>query len=106
MLVISVLPRETLFTYVRSRLCDDVEVQPREKKGKGSKEREKKKEKRHDVAPRKVRVSPTIAAKEEAIRVQPMRPSPTHTAFRNFRCAKLAVLETLKNPESSNRLRT
>lgn len=45
MLVISVLPRETLFTYVRSRLCDDVEVQPREKKGKGSKEREKKKKK-------------------------------------------------------------
>lgn len=43
MLVISVFPRETLFTYIRSRLCDDVEVQPREKKEKGSKEREKKK---------------------------------------------------------------
>lgn len=45
MLVISVFPRETLFTYIRSRLCDDVEVQPREKKENGSKERGKKKKK-------------------------------------------------------------
>ena len=86
MLVISVFPRETLFTYIRSRLCDDVEVQPREKKQKGSKEREREreKEKRQDVAPRQVRVSPTIAAKEEAIRVQPMRPSPRTQPFETF----------------------
>lgn len=94
MLVISVFPRETLFTYIRSRLCDDVEVQPREKKEKGSKERGEKKEERRDVAPRRVRVSATIAAKEEAIRVQPMRPSPRTQPFetfvaRNYQCWKL-----------------
>lgn len=83
MLVISVFPRETLFTYIRSRLCDDVEVQPREKNVKGSKEREKEEERR-DVAPRRVRVSATIAAKEEAIRVQPMRPSPRTQPFETF----------------------
>lgn len=84
MLVISVFPRETLFTYIRSRLCNDVEVQPREKKVKRSKERGKKKEERRDVAPRRVRVSATIAAKEEAIRVQPMRPSPRTQPFETF----------------------
>lgn len=51
MLVISVFPRETLFTYVRSRLCDDVEVQPREKKEKGSKEKKKRKKTRCRATP-------------------------------------------------------
>lgn len=106
MLVISVFPRETLFTYIRSRLCDDVEVQPREKKEKGSKERGGKKRRKT-----RCRATPSSRLSDDSRKGRgdscPADATiSTHTAFRNFRCAKLAVLETLKNPESSNRLRT
>lgn len=107
MLVISVFPRETLFTYIRSRLCDDVEVQPREKKQKGSKEREREKKRKKTGC----RATPSSRLTDDSRKGRgDSRPADAtisaHTAFRNFRCAKLAVLETLKNPGSSNRLRT